>query len=225
VRYLGSKRRIAKQIADVVNAARHDRVLLEPFCGGLGATFAFGGQVLASDVNQSLIALYETVQSAGVEWLPTRVTAGERAGALDRADSDPLKAFMRIGCGYGGDWNGGHARNDARNDYVQQTINALRKINAAADGVGFCCIDFFSIPVTPGEILYLDPPYRGGAGYAHSFDFDAFERRAYDWADAGSDVFVSEYDFPIGDCVWSAELAQMNGKLRRATERLFRVTP
>lgn len=57
-------------------------------------------------------------------------------------------------------------------------------------------------------VVYLDPPYKGTLGYkSGKFDYDSLVDTVADVARQGALVFVSEFDFPIGDVVWSKERA------------------
>jgi hypothetical protein len=47
-------------------------------------------------------------------------------------------------------------------------------------------------PLPPGTCVYIDPPYQGTTGYAHTFDRAAVLDVARRWADAGARVAVSE---------------------------------
>ena len=47
-------------------------------------------------------------------------------------------------------------------------------------------------PLPPGTCVFLDPPYQGTTGYAHTFDRAAVLDVARRWRDAGARVAVSE---------------------------------
>lgn len=61
MRYMGSKARIAKQIAPIINEAikKSNGMLFEPFCGGCNITPYFEGRVFANDLNENLICLFK----------------------------------------------------------------------------------------------------------------------------------------------------------------------
>jgi hypothetical protein len=96
----------------------------------------------------------------------------------------------------------------------------------------FEIVDFLSVQPQPCEvILYLDPPYAGTTGYAGvpPFDRDRFVQRVSEWS-RWTHVFVSEYDFPIGECVLELNASKSNcfsGRARKsvAVERLYYIGP
>lgn len=229
MRYLGGKSRIAKQLTAVIDQYREPgQWVWDPFCGGLSMAVALSakGPVLASDANAALIALYQAVRGG---WQPpTTSTREQRDAALALPDSDPLKAFLRIGCGFAGNWSSGHAHSQSRN-YAAETGRAL---TADVPRIAqFAVIDWLEVePHATGMVLYLDPPYRGTTGYAATGHFDhvRFDARAREWAAFGP-VFVSEYDFPGGIEIWSRSqvttVARAKAAYRPATERLYLVQP
>lgn len=61
------------------------------------------------------------------------------------------------------------------------------------------CMDYQSVPIPEGAVVYCDPPYKGTNGYGKdkkaSFDHDRF----YEWClSRDYPVFVSEYQMPDG---------------------------
>ena len=93
--------------------------------------------------------------------------------------------------------------------------------------VRFVCQDYRAICLVEGAVVYADPPYALTTEYAHScFDSKGFWREMEKWAEAGAEVFVSEYMAPSGwKAVWSCERTRdMKAHLTdavRVTERLF----
>lgn len=60
-------------------------------------------------------------------------------------------------------------------------------------------MDYQSVPIPKGAVVYCDPPYKGTNGYGkskgNSFDHDRF----YEWClSRDYPVFVSEYQMPEG---------------------------
>jgi len=230
VRYLGGKSRIAKHIAAIVNAARTAERpgFWEPFCGGLSMSvqLAAHGPGVISDANPALIALYRAVRDG---WdPPTEVTREQRDAALALPDSDPYKAFARIGCGFGGDWGAGYARGDGRN-YVRESRCALLRDIPKLTGSTLACMSFFDVEPQPLPIvIYADPPYAVTTGYAATgvFDHDRFWACCAAWESHGVPVFVSEYACPVHHSVlWERTYARSIRKAgeRDHTDRLFRV--
>jgi hypothetical protein len=220
-------------------AAREGRPVWEPFCGGLGMSAQWGaGPLVLSDACAPLITMYEAFASG---WLPLEhVTPEERDAVLALPDSDPLKAFARFGCGFGGAWDAGCTQGgyDWNGDsFAAQARRSLaRTFSALPLDVEFTCLDFVAeepFAEAAGALIYCDPPYGGTYDYAAVGPFDrlAFIERVRQWAGLGALVFVSEFDFPIGEIVWSAERARhmpaagVAGRQARGVtcERLYRI--
>lgn len=130
MRYLGGKSKHGKQL---VQAIREDEglrsIVIEPFCGGLGMSEHLAkapevGQISCSDFHPAVISLYQAMLEG---WEPpTEVSEVDRTDALELPDSDPFKAFARIGCGYVGNWTSGYAEGGGRN-YASETARCLTR--------------------------------------------------------------------------------------------------
>jgi DNA adenine methylase len=225
MRYMGGKSRIAKYIATEINKVRKPGQLVwDAFCGGLSVSVALSkhGPVLSTDANAALISLYKAVKSG---WSPPETaTREQRDQSLALPDTDPMKAFLRIGCGFSGNWASGFAHSKGRN-YANETRSSLLRDLAMCRWVA--AMDFLSVlPVPTRAIIYCDIPYRGTTQYdgAPSFDHDRFISLVSGWS-RFTDVFVSEYDFPVGSCVWDRQqittVSRNKDKYRTATERLY----
>lgn len=224
MRYMGGKTRIAKQIAEVIDQYRQPGQLVgDAFCGGLSVSVALSkkGPVIASDYNLALISLHKAIQSG---WEPpTSVSKEEYLSAKDIPDTDPLKAFCGFGCSFAGKWFGGYASSKDRN-YATNARNSLlrKKFTGSIQH-----IDFLSVTPRPESFLiYCDIPYSGATGYTATGDFDRnkFIELVADWSNYTS-VFVSEYEFPLGDVVFEKQqvttVSRDKDKYTKATEKLF----
>ena len=229
MRYLGGKSRIAKQLSGVIDSIRHPGQLVwDAFCGGLSMSVALRkkGPVWSTDACVPLISLYQAVQAG---WsVKTEVPREAYAAAKSLPDSDPMKAFCGFGCSFSGKWFGGYAA-PFPTDRTPHGA-ALRALKRDCAAGRFEVLDFLSVQPQPCEaILYLDPPYAGTTGYDGAPPFDAarFIQRVRDWS-RWTHVFVSEYAFPIGECVWASECRTTAGGKSghgSAVERLFYVGP
>lgn len=236
MQYLGGKTRIAKAIAEQINRVRKPgQWVWEPFCGGLSVSVALSkaGPVWATDANPALIALYQAVQNG---WRPpTELSREAYAAAKLLPDSDPLKAFAGFGCSFGGKWFGGYAEpryypktatnHGGNSDYPAQSAKALLRDVPRCGRVD--CLEFLSVdPREIAALIYCDPPYAGTTGYdaLPAFDSQRFLLRVADWA-RFTDVFVSEYQFPIGTCVFEVQKPKTvsKGTGALATERLYHI--
>lgn len=179
------------------------------------------GPVIATDANPALIALYRAVR-AGWE-PPTIVSREEHQAAKNLPDEDPRKALIGFGSSFGGAWFGSYAGGlNGKLTYAELAARNVKRSAPVPAAVGH--LDFFSVPPAAGELLYLDPPYKGTAGYAATgaFDHDRFYARVKEWS-LLSPVFVSEYSLPFGTQLWERTAKTTFGLKAGAlrTERLY----
>lgn len=79
----------------------------------------------------------------------------------------------------------------------------------------------------PGDVVYCDPPYEGTKEYKDgNFPHEQFWDTAQRWAELGADVFVSEYNAPVGwEAIWEKPLrssVRLGSENRHvALEKLF----
>ena len=228
MQYLGGKTRIAKQLAAEIDKVRRPgQWVWDAFCGGLSMTKALSvnGPVYSTDACVPLIALYRAVQAG---WdPPSTATREQRDAALDLPDTDPMKAFLRFGCGFAGNWSSGYAtsaRKDRINGYAHGTRKTLLR---DVKNLHLDCLDFLDQDPRPSDgVLYLDPPYAGTTGYdaVAPFDHARFRQRCAEWS-VHCHVFVSEYEMPLGRIVWTGvqrtTVARKKSAYADARERLY----
>jgi DNA adenine methylase len=227
MQYMGGKTRIAKRLAATIHECVPDATeFWDPFCGGLSVSVALSayGRVVSSDANAALVRTYQAVREG---WdPPDTVTREQYEHARTLPDADPVKALLGFGSSYGGKWFGGFA--SGQNGPLTYAQLAARNVKrAAVVPTEVEPLDFLRVkPQDFRPVVYLDPPYGGTTSYpgAPAFDRDAFIRRVTEWSEYAH-VFVSEYSFPVGDVVWSANVCVRVGNATagcsRATERLY----
>ena len=69
--YMGSKRKLAKDIYQVISSNSNTNILVDPFCGGFAVSEEFlkhGWDVYASDINKYIVALLRAILF-GDDWL------------------------------------------------------------------------------------------------------------------------------------------------------------
>lgn len=238
MRYLGGKSRIARKLAARIREIVPDaEVYWDPFCGGLSMSVALSkyAPVLASDACAPLIALYKAVRAGWVP--PSAVSEDEWRAAKFLPDTNPLKAFCGFACSFGAKWFGGYDAEPRRKQYTKRgqptksmwadpaRAGAARLPDDVATLSDIECIDWLEWPAVDfGGVLYLDPPYAGTTGYdaVGLFDSRAFIGRVRAWSEHAH-VFVSEYDFSLGECVWKATGGSRGVGTRASDERLYYV--
>ena len=226
MRYLGGKSRIAKQIIDIMSAEREEEMAwVEPFMGSGKVISQVSGRRIGADINHEMIALFKAIRGG---WKPPAEVSEEFYNEVKHNQSkysDHLKAFISIGCAFGGKRWSSYAKGDGRN-FAQETYNALMKLKPLIEDIEFHAGDYKALKIPSRSLIYCDPPYVGTAGYGFEFNHTEF----YDWCrdrvNEGHYVFVSEYSMPKDfEEVWSrnVHVSLAHKCSARNIERLFRL--
>ena len=229
MRYMGSKRRIARHILPIILADREPgQHYVEPFCGGCNLIDKVTGPRIANDAHPYLIALMRELQTQ-VPFAPPAI--GEEAYKQMRKHKDVfpdwLVGYAGFNLSFGADFFAGYAKDSAGTDYEGPAVRSLNKQAPLLAGIEFHCGSYLDLPIPPRSIIYCDPPYKGTTGYkVGAFDHWTFYLWCHEQALLGHRVFISEYDMPAEwfRCVWEGEIASnLNAKRpdKRAVERLF----
>lgn len=235
MKYMGSKRRIAKHILPIILEGRKDgQYYVEPFCGGCNMIDKVTGNRIANDSNPYLIAMWEALSWG---WDPPKTISREhyrevRTSYRQNSDKYPMHYVGWVG--FMGSFNGtfccgytGHSVMDARGGVTDYIGRAIRNILAQVpllDGVQFTNCDYADMSIPPNSIIYCDPPYAGVTKYEYPIDHEKFWAWCRERVSEGHNVFVSEYNAPDDfTCVWEGELkVGVNPDInRQAVEKLF----
>lgn len=236
MRYMGSKRRIAKHILPMMVWDRKPgQFWVEPFVGGANMIDKVDGNRLGADINEYLITLFHGLQNGFVP--PDFVSEEYFKWTRDNKAVCPLTAFIGFGCSYSGIWFAGYARNvrkDAPNaevlnrttkSFCRHSKNGLMKQLPNILEVGFLHCSYNELYIPPNSKIYCDPPYEGTTGYKDGFSHPEFWQWCRDKAGEGHEIYISEYNAPDDFiCLWSGELTNgISGK--QETEKLFTYVP
>lgn len=215
MKYMGSKRRIAKYILPIILQDRYDsQWYVEPFCGGCNSLDKVDGNRIGSDSNEYLIALLKQMQNKNFA-LP--FIGEEKYRKIKNAQKDYPKWVVGY-CGFqfsfGAKWFGGYRRDKKGEDgYANElnqnrmSANGLKKQNSLLQNVRFYCCDYNDLKIPSKSIIYCDPPYANTTKYKDKFDHKVFWRWCEKMVDDGHDVFVSEYSAPEKwRSVWEKEM-------------------
>lgn len=234
MKYMGSKARIAKDIAPIINEIIRDngiKVYIEPFVGGANMIQHIRCEnKYGCDNNSYLIAFLQRIQTG---WNPLEEVEMSKElyqDIKDHKEKYPPEVVALAGfCAtYNAKWFGGYAGtvktkiNTYRNYYDEAVRNVLKQAEHIKD-VHFWCDEYRSINAVEGTLIYCDPPYQGTTGYKDSFDHDQY----WEWVREMSKdniVLCSEYAAPDDfKCIWTKKLTttlDMNSRIT-ATEKLF----
>lgn len=222
MKYVGSKTRISKQIAPIIQSYI-DRMgdkcngYWEPFVGGanmidkIKCTYKYG-----TDTHEYLIALLRHVQHT-IRDVPNTITKEEYEDVRNNLDNPNgympwYTGLVGFCASYNGKWFGGYANGvktkiGTIRNYTDEAIKNLKKQAPNLKGIEFYCSNYLD-QSADGMVIYCDPPYRDTTKYATgNFDYDKF----YAWCKEMSKtniVLVSEYWMPEQwfECIWSGEV-------------------
>lgn len=226
MQYFGGKFFIAKKLAELLNSnADGTSYYLEPFIGACNvAPLVKHDEVLASDINKYLIAMFQALQSG---WTPPLSLSKEEYVHIreNKDENPPLTAFAGFACSFAGKWFGGYAKNHIEGEegiYATHGRNSLLRLAPTIANVKFSCTNY-SLWEPHGALIYCDPPYQGTTGYDYADRFDHVEfwevmRR---WS-KDNRVFISEYSAP-DDFECALEIATRLGIRDKENKRQHRV--
>lgn len=234
MKYVGSKKRIAKDILPIILKDRKvNQAYIEPFVGGANIIDKVDGKRIGLDENYFLIEMFKALQKGWVP--PDNITEDEYKDIKQRKDikySPELVGFVGIGCSYSGKWFGGYARGNQNNgsprNYCLESKKNLLNQKDSLISVEFIWSSFTqSHPLFPANsIIYCDPPYEGTTKYKDGIDHKVFWQWIRNLSQTHT-VFVSEYNAPSDfECVWSKEVfntLDKNTGAKKGIEKLFKL--
>ena len=227
MKYMGSKRRIAKHILPIMLAERQkDQYWVEPFVGGANIIDKVSGNRIGNDINKYLISLLKAVQSG---WTPpTEISEEFYKEVKENKDKYPEEVVGFVGflCSFGGRWFEGYARDKTGCNYADRGNRSLLKQASNIKDVIFECGSYEEMVIPNNSIIYCDPPYANTKSYLKKFDHEKF----FEWCRAkrneGHTVFLSEYSAPEDfECILSIESTTFLNKNKRLkkVEKLFKL--
>lgn len=245
MKYMGSKSRIAKYIAPIIQKYIDElncKYYLEPFVGGANMIDKINCDTkIGSDENRYLIALLKRVQENKplYESVPKDLYNKART-AFNNKDTSEFEDWEvgNIGflASYNGRWfDGGYAKSgyektkngERFRDYYREAKDNLLKQAPDLNGIKFSCKDYryYNQVNLKNFVIYVDPPYQNTKQYinAVSFNYEEFWQIMREWS-KDNIVLISEQTAPDDfDCVWEQEVSRSikaNDK-SKATEKLF----
>jgi DNA adenine methylase len=221
MRYNGGKGAVAIEIAKIINSFKPD-TYWEPFVGAANVIIKVkAAQRKASDLDLGMMVLLRAIREG---WEPPTTISEEEYQEMRKStnETDPLYAFVKYGCSFGGKPWGGYARDNSGRNYALNARNSLLKKAPHLQDVILHYGDYANLNLS-ADLIYCDPPYRNttSCGASVKFDTDKF----IEWArmkSKSSIVLVSEREMPDDwECIWEKPLKDGLGP-RKLTERLYR---
>ena len=233
MKYMGSKRRIAKHILPIILKDRKsNQYYVEPFMGGCNSLCEVDGLRIGNDYNEYLVELWKGLQN-GVElikYIPKDLFDKARHQFNNRECyefSDFEIGWIGFMAGFNGRfYGGGYSGKHKDRDYVKEQINNTLKQVEKLKEVEFYSGSYNELNIPKNSIIYCDPPYKDTKQYdvKDKFNHEEF----YDWCremkKQGHTIFISEYNMPSDFiCVWEmkVKVSIRPTKTIKQTEKLF----
>ena len=234
MKFMGSKARVAKDIAPIINKLIEEngiKLYIEPFVGGANMIQHIKCPTkYGCDNNPYLIAFWQQIQRG---WNPQTVNMTKELYEDIKAHKSKyppeIVALAGFCATYNAKWFGGYAgivttKIGTQRNYYDEAVRNVLKQYPHIQQIQFMCMDFEELDVS-GTLIYCDPPYFNATGYAGRFDHE----RYWAWVrtmSAKNIVLCSEYSAPPDfDCIWQKRLTTTLDKNSRSkvTEKLFTV--
>ena len=226
--YMGSKRRLAKELIPIITADLKEGIYyVEPFCGGCNMIDKINHPLkIASDSNKYLIALLQKQQQGTLK--PFEVSKEVWQQVKYNKDKFPMWFVGYVGfcCSFRGvpfrqfASNNIQKKSDKVENYQTEQANLLKQ---NLSNIDFKCCSYDDLQIPPHSVIYCDPPYMGTTGYNNPFDSDKFWQWVREKTQEGHKVYVSEYQAPEDfTCIWQKEQTKNLGtKAQKTVEKLF----
>ena len=230
MKYMGSKRRIAKHILPIILKNRKEnQVFYDLFVGGGNLLDKVEGKRVANDNNKYLIALFKEMQKDDFE---TPFITEEKYKDIQNSKDDYkdwVVGYTGFLLSFGGKFFGGYARDrKGSREYNGEARRNLKAQQNLIRDVDFYCGSYDEVPLIPNSIIYCDIPYKNTTQYNTSkgFDYEKFYNWCIEKSNEGHSVFISEYFMPEDrfDCIWQKEITNgltVDGKQNKGIEKLF----
>lgn len=197
MRYMGSKRRIAKYLLTIMLRDRKKRLYVEPFVGGANVIDKVGyGKRIGADINFYLIELLKALQRG---WIPPDTLDKKEYLNIKQNKSHyppELVGFAGIGCSFASKWFAGLFTGKNGRDYVKEVKEDLLRQAPRLKGIDFIHSDYQDLILDTPSLIYCDPPYEGTTSYKDPFNHELF----YNWCRGkvkeGHIIYLSEYSAP-----------------------------
>lgn len=236
MKYVGSKNRLAKDLAPIIQSYIDNNNITrywEPFVGGANMIDKIKCKnKFGSDIHPYLIALLKQAQT-DTSIFPETINKEryDNVRANPQNYPDWFVGLVGFCASYNGKWWGGYANGvktkiGTIRNYTDEAIRNLVKQAPNLEDIEFSCKNYADCGCgLKNYVIYCDIPYKSTTKYATSeFDYESF----YEWCRYMSKdniVLISEYSMPDDfECIWSKELKCTLDKDSRTdrVEKLFK---
>lgn len=214
MKYIGSKNRLSKYIAPIIQKYIDDnniKVYYEPFCGGLNMIDKIKCNTrIANDIHRELIHMWNALRGG---WQPPEhITEEEYNSVRKNKEMYPeyYVGYVGFHSTFGAKYFGGYARGfkadgvTPRDESNEAYRNTMKQLQNVLD-VNCVCWDYTVVEIK-NAVIYCDPPYQNTTKYStKDFDYEEFWKWCREMSN-NNIVLISEYNAPDDfECVWEKE--------------------
>ena len=214
MRYVGSKNRLSKELAPIIQSyiSNDCKGYIEPFVGGANMIDKIKcNNKIGYDINPYLIALLNHVKLT-TDDIPEEITREHYYDVKNNQSNYDEWYVGLIGfCGsFSAKFWGGYATNGNNLKYrktpFNESTNNIIKQSVNLKDIKFECKDYKDLDNLSGYVIYCDPPYKNKLGYQSKFNHEEL----YEWVrkmSVNNVVLVSEYEMPDDfECIWKKDI-------------------
>lgn len=236
MRYLGSKNKISKELAPIIQGYIKSNTVayIEPFVGGANMIDKINhSNKIGYDIHLQLIELLKKTRD-NLSDIPDYISFETYNNVKANKDKFPDWHVGLVGfcASFGGKYFNGYARDskgDVSGKWSKGAIKNLKKQAPNLKNIQFYCSDFLNIDTTNWKncVIYCDIPYKNTTKYLNKFPYENF----YKWVkelSKNNTVLISEYWMPSEfECIWEKEVKvnfdsnRLNANNR--VEKLFKI--
>ena len=215
MKYVGSKNRISKELAPIIqNYITEDtKGYLEPFVVGANMIDKINHyNRIGCDIHKELIALLNKAKN-DVDSIPDEISEEEYKLVKDNKSNyeDWYVGLVGFCASFGAKYFGGYARDNKNDNSGKWSVGAIKNLKKQAPllkDIEFKCCNFLDLPKDKikGYVIYCDIPYKGTKKYkTKPFPYEEFYKWAIEMA-KNNTVLISEYNMPSNfKCIWEKE--------------------
>lgn len=236
MKYMGSKRRIAKDIVqNMLPYFTENTWFVDMFCGGCHIVQELTGNRIANDKNKYLIAMWEgLLENKERPYIITKELYDLARKEYNTNSNNFFDDFTIGWIGWMGSYNGrffdggysGHEVGKTKRDYIAEQIKNTESQLNKLKGVKFFSKDYKEFSFKKPCLIYCDIPYKNTKQYSVSrqFNHDEFFDWCRDKKRDGHTIFISEYSAPKDfTCIWEKEVTNSLNTINtyKPIEKLF----
>ena len=239
MKYMGSKRRLAKHILPIMLKDAHKgQHFYDLFCGG-GNLICEVPDDYTKVANDKFYYTYMALNfiKNHIDKIPKNKSEFteedyHRLKTQPQTNDevlDGLKGYVGFALAYSGKWFNSFRKDSiGKRDYVAEAYRSALKQHAKLQNIKLLNKSYDEVELKPNSIIYLDPPYYNTAKYSTgNFNYEKF----YDWCikkhNEGHKVYISEYYMPSDKfkIVWEKQIkattSHKTNTYKKAIERLY----